>query len=265
VRVGDIVVLDGSASSDPDGPGGVPVRYEWVVVERPDGSVSQPVERFFEPGAPGGGGPEDDPLTPTAVFFVDLPGAFTFELRVTDEDGLTAPSEACPADASVNIRATQVEDLHVQLIWDTPADPDETDERGTDLDVHLRHPDAEDFFDMRLDCFSMNTNPDWGEPGDPADDPSLDFDDINGAGPENISISRVQDTDRLGAPYEAAVFYFDDADLGPTDATLRIYRDGDLAFDATRRLDRPGLLWHAASIHTGAEPRVVEVDEISER
>ena len=51
VRPLDVVTLDGSRSIDSDGPDGRPVLYEWVVVQRPDGSTAQPMEHISDPEA----------------------------------------------------------------------------------------------------------------------------------------------------------------------------------------------------------------------
>ena len=119
----DGIVLDGSRSVDPDGPDGLPVRYEWVVVQRPDGSTSLPLESFRYNEFPMEGGPPDDPSTPRARFFVDLAGTYVFELRVVDQSGVMAPSEDCPQEpAQVVVHADPTEDIHLQLVWNA-SDP----------------------------------------------------------------------------------------------------------------------------------------------
>ena len=75
VRPLEVINLDGSPSVDMDGPDGRPVRYEWVVVQRPEGSTAQPVERLADPFRPAEGGPADNTGTPGAVFFVDWPAS----------------------------------------------------------------------------------------------------------------------------------------------------------------------------------------------
>ncbi len=92
---GDIATLAGDGFAD--GPGCVPLEFEWLVVARPEGSVAQPVERFFDPARAAEGGPADRVDTPTAFLFLDRPGTFDVELRVTDTHGLTSPSAECPA------------------------------------------------------------------------------------------------------------------------------------------------------------------------
>ncbi len=192
----DIVTLDGSPSVDADGPGGRPVRYEWTVVSRPDGSTAQPVERFLNPASPADGGAPDDTSTPTAVFFVDLAGDYTLSLRVTDNLDLSAPSADCDQpDALVQIHATPNQDIHVQLVWDTPGDPDQTDGEGSDVDMHMLHPNGRAWMIAPLDCYYANVSPDWG-PAGPDGNPSLDIDDTNGAGPENINLEAPENTVR---------------------------------------------------------------------
>ena len=91
------VVLDGSASTDPDGPAGHPVRYTWMLVDAPQGSEAFPVEQVGpDPANPSDGATPDDETTPTAQFLVDVAGTYVFRLSVEDNLGLVAPSDACP-------------------------------------------------------------------------------------------------------------------------------------------------------------------------
>lgn len=239
----DVVTLDGSASIDQDGPNNRPVEYEWVVVSRPAGSLSQPVESFFNNQQPADGGPQDDKLTPNASFFVDIAGTYIVELRVKDNLGLD--SIACDNPAVVTIVARPEEAIHIQLVWDTPNDPDQTDGGGADLDLHLLHPNAENWFSAPYDCHYANPVPDWGQLDNPADDPSLDIDDINGGGPENANLDLPENTDVLGAPYLVGVHYYNSRDrvtgfdYGASFATVRIFINGELAWDSPTELDGP--------------------------
>lgn len=233
----DTVVLDGGPSIDQDGPNNKPVSYQWVVTSSPSGSLSRPLESFHNPADPANQGPEDDIATPTALFWVDLAGTYTLELRVTDRLGLD--SIACDNAAVVTIVAKPEEAIHVQLIWRTPSDPDETDGQGADLDLHLLHPNALSWFSDPFDAYYANPVPDWGQLENPVDDPSLDIDDINGGGPENINLDQPENTDDLGAPYLVGVHYYNSQDrlsgfdYGPTFARVRIFLNGELAWDYT--------------------------------
>jgi hypothetical protein len=239
----DVITLDGSPSIDPDGPNGQPVAYEWVVIDSPEGSLSQPFERFFDAQQPANGGEQDHPATPTAQFFVDLAGTYVLELRVRDNLGLS--STDCETSQRVVIEAVPDQAILVQLTWETPGDADETDTDGADLDLHLLHPNANSWFQSPYDCFYQNPQPDWGQLDNPADDPTLDIDDVNGAGPENISLDQPENTDLLGAPYLVGVHSYrtlsqDGAtDFGPSKAVVRIFVDGELAWDFTED-DGPG-------------------------
>lgn len=239
----DVITLDGSISIDQDGPNNQPVEYEWVIINSPDGSTSQPYERFFNNQQPANGGEQDDRTTPTAQFFVDLAGVYTLELRVRDNLGLG--SIECENPAVVTIIAQPDQAILIQLVWSTPTDPDETDSGGTDLDLHMLHPNADSWFSSPNDCHFQNPVPDWGQLENPADDPSLDIDDINGSGPENISLNIPENTEVLGAPYLIGVHYYSSQDrltqfeYGPSIAKLRIFIDGELAWDFTED-DNPG-------------------------
>ena len=256
----DIITLDGSASVDEDGTNGRPSEYEWVVIDRPEDSTAVPVERYNNPARPADGGPADDPSTPQAFFFVDLAGDYVIELRVTDDQGLTAPSDICPDPvATVYITATPDGGILAQMTWTTPADDNETDNIGTDVDLHMLHPMNRGWNVEPGDCYYANTNPDWGQFGNPADDCTLDIDDTNGAGPENISVDTPQNTDALGGLYEVGVLYyrsdiFGGAQLGASLVTMRIFLQGVLAWEGSRELDRTGYFWHVVGIQWPPRP-----------
>lgn len=265
----DVITLDGSPSADPDGE---VVEWRWTVVQRPDGSVSQPLESIDDLRRPADGGQPDDPRTPRAQFFVDLAGEYVIELRVVD----ALDQESCdPPAAQVTIRAVPEQDLHVQLVWSTPDDPDETDTSGTDVDLHFRHERADGRWGMQAsgwDCYFRNPSPDWGVIGQVSDDPSLDIDDTNGAGPENVNLSEPE----LGVGYDVGVVYFraestfGDPEISvqewPSYATVRIFTRGvPIAELVGRELTETSQLWHVARItwcEGGDCPRVELVDEV---
>ena len=256
----DIIVLDGSPSADP---GGEVTRWSWNIIERPSGSVSQVVESLFSNADPAGGGPEDDQATPTATFFVDLAGRYVIELEVYDN--LDQVSCAPNAVATVVIEAVPEKDLHIQLVWATPSDPDETDEFGTDVDLHFKHERAGDRWGNAAgewDCYFQNSRPDWGNSGDFLDNPSLDIDDINGAGPENVNLNSPE----VGVTYEVGAIYFRSESVfgetgrdprieHPSYVTLRIFARGELLAEfVDQELNRLNQLWHIASINWCEDP-----------
>ena len=268
----EVITLDGTPSTDP---GGAVERWEWAVVSRPDGSTSQIVEAYSDPQAPADGGTADDPSTPQAKFFVDLAGNYEIELRVYDNLGQVSCDPK--AVARVTIEAIPDRDLHVQLVWSTPDDPDETDKFGTDVDLHVRHERGLDAWGESAgtwDCYFSNKTPDWGTQGDPNDDPSLDIDDTTGAGPENVNLSNPEDGVRysVGALYFRAESTFGVAGADPrlehlSLASIRIYVKGELLFELIdRELTEEGQLWDVANItwcESGpACPTVTPVDRV---
>jgi hypothetical protein len=252
----DVVTLNGDASTDPDANDGRPIRYEWTVVQRPADSMSEPVESFRDPMRPQDGGPFDDAATPSAQLFIDIAGEYLLDLVVTDRLGATAPSEACPQPAArVRIVAEPLSDIHLQLLWDTPRDADQTDDDGSDVDLHLVHPMARDWFDVLLDCSYTNPSPDWGIPHQTTDDPSLDIDDTNGGGPENINLDNPEDTGRLGGLYRVGAHYFratrsnfGGGSYGSSRVTVRVYLMGTLEYEQEQELQDTNDFWEVGSI-----------------
>jgi hypothetical protein len=221
--------LDCSASGSND-PDGTIVRYSWGVISRPDGSGA----RFENASAA------------ESSIFIDIAGAYELELNLFDNGG--AP--AC-RPARVLVFAEPDQDLHLQLVWDSPGVPDQTRECagcGTDMDLH--------FLNLALGCWTRspadlhwrNRSPDWGRPGDTTDNCSLDRDDVSSIGPENINCDEV-----AAGTYRLGVNYFSDHRFGPSTATVRIYLFGSLVFERAKLLtdkqfwDVVGLAWPSAA------------------
>lgn len=269
----DVVLLDGTPSTDLDGPGGKPVGYRWEVIEAPAGSFSVPVERLgLDPQAPLDGATPDAYETPTARFLVDVVGTYTMALYVEDNMDLEAPSRECPEpQATVTIVATAEDVMHIEMWWHTPGDPNETDFTGTDMDLHLLGPTGETWGEMPGDCYFANPSPDWGVPGDATDDPNLELNDRDGAGPETIRLEAIHHVSSLGR-YRVGVEYFREESttslvgFGPSYVSVRLYLDGLLAYanDQPKELRRTGQIWEPVNIDWSLAGRRVDViDEVT--
>jgi len=221
------IEFDGRSSSDSEG--GI-ATYQWEVTGRPEGSTAN-----FAPNN----------SVPNPTFFLDLAGSFTFQLRVFDEQG----TESCDP-AEVLAIVTPDEHVHVQLVWNTPGDPNEMDTgagTGSDVDLHFMHPSG--IWDSGpWDCHWKNKNPNWGDSGTRDDDPSLDIDDTDGAGPENINLNNPEGTAAAPIQYKVGVFYFSDHNYGPANTTLRIFLDGRERFAHTFPALENRQLWDVARI-----------------
>jgi hypothetical protein len=218
------VPLEAPASRDPDG---AIARWTWVVVERPDGSAAAPLEALTDDARPFAGGPPDDPATPAALFVPDRAGAFTLELRVTDGDGLEAPSAACPGGAArLRLDVEPPGDLNVQLTWTAPDGGP-----GPDLDLHLRHPAGEAWGEAPWDCFAGNPRPGWGPVLGGHHSPT---------GPEAIAFAAPPD-----APggYRVAVTW-----PAAAEAQVRVYLGGALVDLREAALGPEGGLWEVGRI-----------------
>jgi hypothetical protein len=219
--------LDLSATTS-SSPNGAIDQYEWTILSRPTTSSAriQPNANAAEPN-----------------LFVDVAGTYEIELDVVDETGKTS----CEADRLV-ITADDFEEttVNVRLTWDTPMDDDQTDDVGTDLDLHYLHPTGT-WDDPPWDCFWRNMTPDWGPAGD-VGDPSVDRDDTNGAGPETISHTGPEDL-----VYRIGVYYFSDGGLGPSYATVRVSVGGQLLLESENvQLDGAGKFWYGITVEPHA-------------
>lgn len=217
-------------------------KYKWSV-EAPSGSVSK-----FTPSDTG----------KAVTFTPNVAGDYKFHLMVTDDQG----KDACAAaDKLVKVLPDQA--IHVELLWHTPGDKDESDEgpnAGADLDLHFAHPYAATALDLdadgtpdpwfadQYDCFWYNCGSgkvlEWGSYDPNIDDnPHLDRDDTDGAGPENLNLTLPED----GKLYSVGVHYYTDHGFGVSTATVRIYVYGVLQYEDVFGLKK-GDLWYVATV-----------------
>lgn len=147
--VGDLVVLDGAASRDPEGD---PLVYEWTLT-LPANSLAT----------------LDDPAAGRVSFVPDVAGSYRAELVVYDS--LEQRSEV---PSLVLVQAIPEAALRVRLSW----------EQGGDVDLHLV-PVGDSLFSP-TDAYFENPRPDLGAAGDAADDPELLHDAEASPGVENL-------------------------------------------------------------------------------
>lgn len=228
------IVLDGSESSDEDGR---VVRYNWEFLQVPDG-----VTPTFEPV-------DEDPADQDQSkrqFRLLTAGTYEVELTVEDNDGF----QSCGDPAIVTIRAVPNQKLLIELTWTNPEDPDETDDIGSDVDLHLAKMGPGAWFESPYDVFFRNPNNGPGSDNNGIwnpESPSLDIDDRDGAGPENIQMDDPANCEW----YSVGVHYFSQR-FGTAYATIRIYIDGNPspAYEALNKpLTRGGQFWDVARIH----------------
>jgi len=181
------------------------------------------------------------------TFEANIVGEYRFTLNVWDAAG----TAACSA-ATYLVVVTSDEAIRVELFWDTPGDSNQTDtgfdlngeSNGSDIDLHFLHPNATNqYFHSTYDCNWLNINPNWGTSG-PLDNPRLDRDDTDGAGPENLNFSQPE----FGATYRVGVHYWDDWAFGPSKATIRVYVYGQLREQWANVNLVNGDLWDALTI-----------------
>ena len=105
------------------------------------------------------------------------------------------------------------------------------DAADADLDLHVLYPGGT-WFSSPLDCHYLNRNASWGT----ATTATVDIDDINGFGPEQITIS----TPEPDVAYRVGVHVYGDSRNNtsiPVTATVRVYVDASLIGTFTAELD----------------------------
>ncbi|MEZ4250426.1 MAG: hypothetical protein R3B99_19510 [Polyangiales bacterium] len=201
---------------------GFTVNARWMLSSRPDGSAA----------AFTGSSRIDVPGTLPFTFMPDLAGEFPVDITVSDEDGQTAT-------CTTLVRAVVDEGLRIEMFWNTGG--------RTDMDLHLLNPSATSWFNPN-DCYYANCQSGlaW-PPAGMLDDPSLDIDDTDGFGPENINIEEPSP-----GTYRVGVHAFS----GDGGVTVRIYcggsrTDARATFGPTRITNRGGTsgdFWRVADV-----------------
>ncbi len=213
------VELDGFGSSDSDGS---IQSYQWSIISSPTGSTTRLA-------------PSNTSASPR--LFLDLAGQYEVELSVYDDDG----NESC-VSSRVVILATYDQDIGVELVWSTPADSNQTDMIGADLDLHYKQ-QSSDWRDTAGDVFWQNRMADW-DPAGPENNVSLDIDDTDGSGPEIIS----HDQPAQGT-YNVGVYYYDDNGYGASYATVRVYRADTLIFEQNDKFfEKEDFFWYVGDV-----------------
>lgn len=232
---------------------GVIVDYQWSLASAPEASSSPSPE------------PPDELNT---VFVPDVVGEFTVRFSAVDDDGLEASCET-------TVTARSDLGLRIELYWNPPDQSCDTHPvegcDGTDLDLHLLHPDAPAWFHLPLDCYyaTCQRSPAEWSPGGVDDDPYLALDDVEGFGPENINIPAPAER----YTYEVGVHYYSS---GRSDApvmayvniycqstsTVPTYESGPVELMPPTEEDRD--LWRVASVTSSSPDRCEIVPHLND-
>ena len=217
----------------PTGPGGIAGRsFTWQRLSEPEGSTGTP--SFVDTA--------ELRFTPLAI------GRYLYRVR----------TEGCAA-ATVVVTVAADAGFTIELVWDTPDDPDPTDTGsglGADMDIHLRHQNG-CWGDRDWDCHWRATQPNWGERGTTDDDPLLALDDSDGWGPEIIEFDGLE----ADVTYTLGVEYYNDHSYGGSTATVRVFEAGLLVFEAEREMPTRGQFWTVATLD-GATGDLTLVDDL---
>lgn len=193
---------------------------------------------------------------------VNVSGDYKYCLNVCDTAGKCSDDADCNTTACKSVRVIPTQGIHVELTWDTKGDPDPFDEgpdSGSDMDLHFAHPFAsgpdvdgdgqpDPWFNNPYDCFWFNKTPQWESVNaNIKDDPTLDRDDTDGAGPENLNL----DVPKTGRVYTIGVHYWNDHGFGDSDPTVKVFIYGELK--ATFTLSKScGTIMHKKDMWTVA-------------
>jgi hypothetical protein len=211
---GQMVMLDGTASMDPDGD--TPLTYKWTL-------RSAPISATTSIATP-------DMATTGMTLDPMLPGSYEVQLDVTDGAG----AKNC-APARQTIVASPAQKLLVEMFWDNA---------NTDIDLHVLRTPTSVVDRPPDDCYYANLAPDWGMPG-PMDDPQLLRDALTGYGPEIFGyVNPIDSTFRVVA--EFANEHLDP--MPASNITIRVYLFGVVKYEQTKQLTMQGQRWAAVDV-----------------
>jgi hypothetical protein len=182
-----------------------------------------------------------------ADFTTTMPGNHTIGLRVRDiNDYVWSEME------TRNLHAFPVSGLAATLTWNTDVN---------DVDLHLiQETQGGGLFDEELDCHFQNLRPDWVPEDSPDGDPSLNHDEVDGMGPETIEMP----VPTVGEQYRVLVHYFSDDGFADSDATVRLFVNGQQVAEMERNL-LANQVWDVGIFDwTGASGSFVSTDTLSE-
>jgi hypothetical protein len=241
------IILDGSRSTDEDG--AIPnseMGYSWEIIKAPAGFAGRLVPTREDPS--------NMDWTRRELRLL-LAGEYIVQLKVRDNTGF----ESCNT-SEIRIVAIPNEKILVELTWTNPTDPDESDDTGSDVDLHLTKMGPGRWFEAPYDIYFRNTNSGPGSENNRLwnpESPSLDIDDTDGAGPENAQMNDP-------APcqwYAIGVHYYRQV-YGTAYATVRIYINGNVVYEKLNQpLTRNGQFWDVARIHWDSG-LVFDVDQL---
>jgi hypothetical protein len=231
-------------ASDPDGDR--IVRTTWRLQDKPVGSTSRP-------------NPSNALET---EIFADVQGIYIMELEVQDERGAVGR-------CTTRLETNSQDQFRIEMVWNVGAEGDRSD-----LDLHLLKMPGSRWFsngERGEDCYwqncrictepynlapelyeqrcrqqiaNLNSDPNrspqprltWFDPLND-DDPRLDLDDTEGAGPENLNIKGP-----LDGTYRLGVHYWDPQGFGNSTVSVKVYCLGQLVkeFEPTVMRAVPG-------------------------
>jgi uncharacterized protein YfaP (DUF2135 family) len=169
---------------------------------------------------------------------IDVAGTFTLGLVVTDDLG--GQSTQC----SVTINSVPRSGLHVQMTWDQPVN---------DIDLHLARNGTN--WCSNDDCYYAGRTRTWG--GGNAN-PSLDIDDLNGFGPENIEIESPADGN-----YTVGVGMYSHS--RDANVAVKIFVGGQLEYEGFQNMTQ-GQQWLPARVEVrSGVTTIVELSDTSDQ
>lgn len=210
---------------------------EWTLLERPPTSIARLSERSHDTAPEG-----DDSSTDWAWLTLDAGGIYRASARVQ----MPAEAGCPPVTKGLDLFARSLTaDLYVRLVWSPPmADV-------APIGLHLLHFQGDAWNIAPLDCHAQNPAPDWGAPGQSADDPQLVGDpgtpEWTAATSAHLVLAQVEPDAQRGGAYRIAVGWAHLADT-PVTAQLEIFARGYPRWSGTRTLSGSHGLWDAAAM-----------------
>ncbi len=231
VSVYQWAIMDASESVDSDGESKENLKYLWNFSTTPGGISLDIVDESNRAGSPLNGDPSNK--INRAAFQAKIKGQYVVRLIVINDKGISSVPAEC------TVEAVSDDDLAVKMLWNN---------KNSDIDLHLIRPEGE-FGDNESDCYYWNCSPqysgerpDWGVEGETKDDPFLDIDNIDGIGPETVTINKPENGE-----YTVVVHAYDTS-KGPSTVVVKGYAHGTEEKSASLLMNKNNTCWKVFTI-----------------
>ncbi len=198
-------------------------KLTWSLFRQPTDSKSELENRF----------------TAEPQLWLDQLGDYEIILNMNDLND----KQRCEP-STVKIRVAPREPIYIQLTWNTPTIPNPTPDTSPDLDLYYFHSNAQSWNDDTWAVYWSRKTQTWD-----SGKATLETENLDPSSPWGPVTEVVTHTNPADGSYRIGVHYAPTGDRGPTNATIRIYIQGQLKYSLPDQQMTKNQLWHIGDLH----------------